>query len=170
MPKHYSFSLERSQFSENMLYWTSGQSTGVRPDTLPTPTVQRKEQDVQMSPTSTRTHTKEYQVFDSKERVDLVCTSILSLCLFLLTKLLDTSGVPTDLLEDFSSSRALILSSLYQDPLLQPPMSLWVETLFSYHWSCWLGRCWLTQEGDKGRSFILGVEPQLNVVTAAMAS
>lgn len=112
-----------------MLYGTSGQSAGVRPGTLPTPTVQRKEQDVQMSPTSTRTHTKEYQVFDSKEHVDL-CTSILSLCLFLLTKLLDTSCVPTDLLEDFISSRSLILSSLYQDPLLQPPMSLWVETLF----------------------------------------
>ncbi len=74
--KHYLFSLERSQFSENMLYGTFGQSTGVRPDTLPTPTVQRKEQDVQMLPTSTRTHTQEYQVFDSKEHVDLVCTSI----------------------------------------------------------------------------------------------
>ncbi len=74
--KHYLFSRERSQFSENMLYGTFGQSTGVRPDTLPTPTVQRKEQDVQMLPTSTRTHTQEYQVFDSKEHVDLVCTSI----------------------------------------------------------------------------------------------
>lgn len=75
MPKHYSFSLERSQFSENMLYGTSGQSAGVRPDTLPTPTVQRKEQDVQMSPTSTRTHTKEYQVFDSREHVNIVLPS-----------------------------------------------------------------------------------------------
>ncbi len=55
---------------------TFGQSTGVRPDTLPTPTVQRKEQDVQnVTHKHTYTH-QEYQVFDSKEHVDLVCTSI----------------------------------------------------------------------------------------------
>lgn len=82
--------------------------------------------------THAHTHTQGYQVFGSRERVDLVCTSILSLCL-LLSKLLDTSGVPADLLEDLSSSHSLLLSSLYQDPLLlQPPMSLPVETLGDY--------------------------------------
>jgi len=73
-----------------------------------------------------RTHT--HKMFGSRERVDLVCTSILSLCLHL-SKLLDTSGVPADLLEDLSSSHSLLLSSLYQDPRLQLPMSLPVETL-----------------------------------------
>lgn len=58
--------------------------------------------------THTYAHTKGYQLFGSRERVDLVCTSIFSLCL-LLSKLLDTSCVPAGLLEDLGSSHFLFL-------------------------------------------------------------
>lgn len=122
-----------------MLYGTSGQNVGVRPDTLPTPTVQKKEQDVQMSPTSTRTHTH----IRTHKRISTVwfqraCWS----CMYFHLKPLFTSfKIVGHLLCSsrftgrsrlFPLSFSFSFIFFYQDPLLQPPMSLPVETLSDF--------------------------------------